>query len=170
MIATTTTHQGFFYVDGIPTKGLWIDLMEVKSWDDIREELESHYPNSELDEILCADIEGLPKHFYYSGADSFSMNEWVEFLEDWESLDHLEAEIIEAYFDNCGVVSLDQVDEAYFGQFDSDEALAEYLIEETGDLNEIPEHLRYYFDYEKYARDLMMGDFFSSNGYYFRNI
>ena len=170
MIATTTTHQGFFYVDGIPTKGLWIDLMEVKSWDDIREELESHYPNSELDEILCADIEGLPKHFYYSGADSFSMNEWVEFLEDWESRDHLEAEIIEAYFDNCGVVSLDQVDEAYFGQFDSDEALAEYLIEETGDLNEIPEHLRYYFDYEKYARDLMMGDFFSSNGYYFRNI
>lgn len=170
MIATTTTHQGFFYVDGIPTKGLWIDLMEVKSWDDIREELESHYPNSELDEILCADIEGLPRHFYYSGADSFSMNEWVEFLEDWESRDHLEAEIIEAYFDNCGVVSLDQVDEAYFGQFDSDEALAEYLIEETGDLNEIPEHLRYYFDYEKYARDLMMGDFFSSNGYYFRNI
>ena len=169
MIATTTTHQGFFYVDGIPTKGLWIDLMEVKSWDDIREELESHYPNSELDEILCADIEGLPRHFYYSDCDSFSMNEWVEFLEDWEQNDHIDEEVIDAYFDNCGVCDLEKVDGYYYGQFDSDEDFAVHLLESTGELSQLPESLSYYFDYEKYARDLMMGDFFSNNGHYFCN-
>jgi antirestriction protein len=162
-------HQGFFYVDGIPSKGLWVDLMEVRSWDDIRERLELEFPLSDLDELLCADIEGLPKHFYYSACDSFSMNEWVDFLEDWESHDHLEAEIIDAYFDNCGVVGLDQVEEAYSGQFNSDEDFAYDLMESTGDLSQIPESLRFYFDYEKFARDLMMGDYFSSNGYYFRN-
>jgi antirestriction protein len=43
------------------------------------------------------------------------------------------------------------------------------LLEGTGDLNEIPERLRFYFDIEKYARDLMISDFSESNGYYFSN-
>lgn len=170
MIATTTTHQGFFYVDGIPTKGLWVDLMEVGAWEDIQKLLSEAFPAWDGDEVLCADIEGLPRHFYYSVCDSFQMNEWVAFLEDWERFDHLEEEIIEAYFDNCGVSDLETVEEAYAGQFDSDEDFAYDLMDSTGDLSSIPESLQGYFDYEKFARDLMMGDYFSSNGYYFRNI
>lgn len=32
-------NQVFFYVDGIPTKGLWIDMGLIDSWDEIKAEL-----------------------------------------------------------------------------------------------------------------------------------
>ncbi|MCB9719732.1 MAG: antirestriction protein ArdA [Candidatus Omnitrophica bacterium] len=40
---------------------------------------------------------------------------------------------------------------------------------------EIPEHLQYYIDYEKFARDLFINDYFSAQGesgqiYVFRHI
>ena len=48
--------------------------------------------------------------------------------------------------------------------------MAEELLEETGGLDQIPENLRYYFDYEKYANDLRLGgDFTEHDGYYFWN-
>lgn len=52
--------KAFFYADGIPTKGIWIDLESADSWADIHEALtlagvtESDYGG----EILCADVEG----------------------------------------------------------------------------------------------------------------
>jgi antirestriction protein len=78
--------------------------------------------------------------------------------------------VISAYFDNCGVASLDTVEEAYAGEWRSDEDFATDLLEQCGDLDSIPENLRYYFDYSAYARDLMISDYFESNGHYFRNI
>ena len=58
--------------------------------------------------------------------------------------------------------------DAFYGEFESWEALAENWLEETGELNEIPERLRYYFDYESYARDLRVsGDMDEHNGYFF---
>ena len=52
-------------------------------------------------------------------------------------------------------------EEAYQGEWDSEEAFAENLAEET---MEIPEHLQYYIDYEKFARDLFIDDYFSADG------
>jgi antirestriction protein len=39
------------------------------------------------------------------------------------------------------------------GTFESEEDWAEDFLEEGGLLNEVPESLRGYIDYEKYARD-----------------
>ena len=47
------------------------------------------------------------------------------------------------------------------GQWDSEEAFAENLAEET---MEIPKHLAFYIDYEKLARDLFINDYFSADG------
>lgn len=47
--------------------------------------------------------------------------------------------------------------DSYLGEWDSEEAFAENLLEDTGQLGEIPENLRYYFDFEKFARDLRIG-------------
>ena len=57
---------------------------------------------------------------------------------------------------------LEQFQEAFQGVYDSLEAWAEAWAEETGLLAEVPESLRYYFDYERYARDCEInGDIFS---------
>jgi len=42
----------------------------------------------------------------------------------------------------------------YIGKYDSLEDLAIQLMEDTGDLEQIPSGLRFYFDYKAYGRDL----------------
>jgi antirestriction protein len=171
--AATASHsggdnQGFFYIDGIPTKGRWIDLDQVGAWEDIQLQLSELFPSSSFDEVLCADVEGLASHFYASNCDSFDLDGWLEFLEEKQTT-HLEDEVISAYFDNCGVVSVDTVEEAYQGEYNSDEDFAQQLADDIGLLSGMDESLQCYFDWESWTRDLMF-DYFESNGHYFRNI
>ena len=161
-------NQAFFYIDGIPTKGLWVDLDQITGWEDVEEKLLDLFPSSLVDEILCADVEGLAHHFYASSCDSFDLDAWLEFLAEKDGT-HLSDEVIGAYFENCGASSLSDVEEAYQGEYNSDEDFAVQLLDDTGDLMSIPESLRSYFDYEKFSRDLMM-DYFESNCHYFRNL
>jgi antirestriction protein len=163
-------NQAFFYIDGIPTKGDWVDLDEVTTWEDVAHILSAKFPSSSFEEILCADIEGLPRHFYTSNCDSFSMTEWADFKEQLEAT-HLDAEVIDAYLDNLGAfggVDITDIEDAYYGEFDDFTEFAYHIVEETGELDGLPIQLRNYFDYEKYGRDLSH-DFFESNGHFFRN-
>lgn len=52
-------------------------------------------------------------------------------------------------------------EDAYAGTWDSEEAFAEGYYDGVWD---IPEHLTYYIDWEKVARDLFIGDFWSERG------
>lgn len=163
-----TESQAFFYIDGIPTKGLWVDLDDVNSWEDVEAKLLDLFPSSQIDEILCSDIEGIGRHFYASNCDSFDMAAWIEFKEDASST-YLDMATIDAYFKNCGVSPVSEVEDSYRGEFDSWEDFAHDLLEQTGDLNAIPEHLRFYFDFALYGRDLSY-DFFESDGIFFQNL
>jgi len=170
-VMNTLGTSAFFYVDGIPTKGAWIDLENVEGWDDVKELLASHLGTDadDIDEVLCADIEGIARHFYASVCDGFDMKGWLEFKEEAQA-SHLDIEIIDAYLDNVGSggVSVSTIEDAYYGEFDDFTDFAHHILEECGDLDQIPENLRYYFDFEAYGRDLSY-DFFESNGYFFRN-
>lgn len=166
-------NQAFFYIDGIPTKGAWIDMDDITEWEQVKEQLANHLKidAGNIDEILCSDIEGLPRHFYTSNCDSFSMTEWADFKESLDAT-HLDAEVIDAYLDNMGTyggVDISDIEDAYYGEFDDFTDFAHHLMEDTGDLEQIPSNLRYYFDFEAYGRDLSH-DFFESNGHFFRNL
>jgi antirestriction protein len=161
-------NQGFFYIDGIPTKGRWIDLDQVGAWEEIQLQLSELFPSSDFDEVLCADVEGLAHHFYASSCDSFDLDAWVEFLEE-KAGTHLSDEVINAYFENCGVSSLSDVEEAYAGEHNSDEDFAYQLADDIGLLSGMDESLHCYFDWSSWTRDLMY-DYFESNGHYFRNL
>jgi antirestriction protein len=56
----------------------------------------------------------------------------------------------------------DDFEEAWVGSYGSTMEFTEKLIEETGFLEGMPEHLQPYFDYEKFDRDLFMGDYWAS--------
>jgi antirestriction protein len=163
-------NQAFFYIDGIPTKGTWVDMDDITEWEQVEAILLDLFPTAQIDEILCSDIEGLPRHFYASNCDSFSMTEWADFKEQLEAT-HLEAEVIDAYLDNMGSsgVDISNIEDAYQGEYDDWTDFAYRLMEDTGELNSIPESLRSYFDYEKFGNDLSY-DFFESNGHFFRNL
>lgn len=50
--------------------------------------------------------------------------------------------------------------EQWQGAHDSKEAFADYLLDSAGQLSELPEFARRYFNFESYARDLeLSGDY-----------
>ena len=81
---------------------------------------------------------------------------------------------IAAYADNVGIdhATEDGFQDAYCGEWDSEQAYAENLFDEMY-AHEVPEHIAPYIDYEAFARDLFMGDNYSidseSGVYVFRN-
>lgn len=170
MTTTTTDASAFFYIDGIPTKGCWVDLDSSTEWDTIAEKIREAIPGAHVDEILCADAEGLALHFL-GRYDCFDLKGWQEWIEAAEAANY-PPEVIAAYCENVGdwtAEAVSSAEECYYGEHDTDEDFAAELLENTGELSSIPESLRYYFDYKAYARDLMSGDFFSNNGHYFSN-
>ena len=64
--------------------------------------------------------------------------------------------------------SIDEFDEAYQGEWASDEEFVQELVEDCGD---IPKDLPFYIhiDWEGTARDIMM-DYFTIENHYFRSL
>ena len=56
----------------------------------------------------------------------------------------------------------------YCGEWHSEEEFAENQIEELGILDEVPEHLRRFFDIEAYAEELFRYDYDFTDGFVFR--
>lgn len=89
----------------------------------------------------------------------------------WSYMDcNMDDEVKKAYVEAKEQWDEEDCESSYIGEFRSFTKLAEYLVDEQGTLNDIPEHLRYYFDYEAYGRDIRLsGDVVEENGYFFWN-
>lgn len=170
------SNSAFFYVDGIPTKGKWIDLDLTDDTDEVLAELASaeYIPTDEDGDpvyggdLLVADVEGdLARAFYSSRSDTFDFDGFVE-ARDYCDSNHVDEGAVAAYIDDRGCWDKDDFEEAYCGEYDSEQAYAEQLVDECGYLEQMPENLRWYFDYEKFARDLFISDYYFVNGYVFR--
>lgn len=162
--------SAFFYIDGILTKGCWVDLSAIDGWDSVSAILAEKYPSADIDEILCADIEGIAKNFYASNCDGFSMTEWLEFKDSLENT-HLDIEAIEDYIENNGSSDLDisNIEDCYYGQYDDFDSFVYQFVEDCFILDGLDESLKCYFDYSAYGRDLSYDFFIGSNGHVFRN-
>jgi len=125
------------------------------------------------EETINEEIQQMLKESPEPFAEEWAIHDYDGFgglcLSEYESIEDIvrHAEMInkhgEAYIAYAGNIGSDYVteegfEEAYQGQWDSEEDFAEHIVEET---MEIPEHIRFYFDYEKYARELFMGDYYS---------
>lgn len=87
---------------------------------------------------------------------------WVQWAEAYE--EHGDALL--AYINNVGLANILSgaiyaFEDVYFGSFRDEEEAARELLDQTGELREIPEHLRDYFDFESYAHDLFTSDMHS---------
>jgi antirestriction protein len=83
---------------------------------------------------------------------------------------------LEVFVDYCGndyesaSKLLEAFDECYAGEFSSTREFGEDFLDQFGLLSDLPEIVTRYFDYEAYGRDLLIGgDYWESNGYYFRS-
>lgn len=169
------SNSAFFYVDGIPTKGKWIDLDLIDDTDEVLATLARAGLIPSDDEgdpqyggdLLVADVKGdLAKCFYSSRSDTFDLDGFKEAAEycDTNSVDE---GAVAAYIDDRGSWDRSDFEDAFCGEYDSEVAYAEELFDECY-LHDVPENVRYYIDYEKFARDLFISDYYYANGYVFR--
>lgn len=160
------------YNDG-SLDGKWFDLEDYADKDDFMEACQTfHDRNNPQDEdgvpiqaeheFMFQDQEGIPSGFIGES--------WID-AEFWDYMNHEADEGAKAAYMACfNEWDGDKFNERYRGEFDSWEAMAEEFAEETGMLDEIPENLRYYFDFERYANDMRLGgDMCEDDGHYFWN-
>jgi antirestriction protein len=110
------------------------------------------------------------------GAEEWAIHDYEGFhsvrLGEYESIENVanianfiaeHGELGAALIRHCDTVDAarEAMTENYQGSFDSTAAWAEQLLEDAGDLAQIPERLRSYFDFDSYARDAQLsGDIF----------
>lgn len=110
------------------------------------------------EEWIIADVEDVPSEY---------RSEWSIDEGFWDFMDACEehdADIVKAASE-LGI-PLDKIEDAYYGCFESDTELAEEYVESTGTLDEVPESIKNYFDFESCGRDLAYY-FLEFNGHYF---
>ena len=151
--------------------GKWLDL----PCEDIESELASIGVSDEPDEngnyyeeYFITDFEN---DYNYKVGEYDSLDNLNEIAEELENLDDYDREVVNAFIENGSDIekALDGLrdgDYMVFSNCSDMTDVAYQYIEETGLLNDIPEGLRNYFDYEAYGRDMSFeGTFiFTDNG------
>lgn len=162
-----STNRAYYYVDGIPTKGCWVNLCQINDTDDVLAELvkagvtQHNYGG----DLLAADVEGaLSWAFYSSQNDLLDLDGFVACRDECD-----DEEAAAAFIEWFGSWDSNTFEDAYQGRYASEEAYAEHLIEETGMLAEIPDHLQCYFNYGQFATDLFICDYYFADGGYIFN-
>lgn len=141
-------------------KGGWLDLEDYASKQDFYEACAELHDDEDDPEFMFHGHEDIPSMF---------ITECSIDVEFWNYMDcEMDDEVKEAYVESHDMWDSEDCESSYIGRFRGDTKLAEYLVDETGLLGEIPERLQYYFNYEAYGRDIRLGgDVREHNGHYF---
>lgn len=160
--------KAFFYVDGCPTKGAWIDIDSTTEWDDIKGALMVHNLIGAAygGDVQVADTEGLAGTFYSSSTDSLDLGSLTVCIGECEEND-IDPDAAQEFVNWCGSWDYSKFSDAYRGEHNNEVDFVEQEIEERGVLSNLPENLKYYFDYDKYAQDCFINDFVFCNGHVF---
>jgi antirestriction protein len=146
------------YNNGI-LHGVWIDL-NGKDSDEVMEEIEEMLADSPTAKKYGEKAEEWAIHDF-EGFDSLHEHEDIEELIE-------EVNLMEEYGDAwtayTAITGREYATKAHFeacyqGSYESERDFVECLLNDTGKLSSLPEHLRDYFDYDSYANDLFTSDF-----------
>ncbi len=144
--------------------GKWVDLTDFTDKEDFLAYCAELHKDEEDPQFMFQDYEDIPS--------AFISESWVsEML--WEMPDDINIDALAAFMYNYGMDAddfelFDKFQESYQGEWDSFELYAEQWFDDVY-LYDVPEHIRYYIDYEKFARDLEMDHAYIS-GYVFRDL
>ena len=154
------------YNDG-SLRGLWIDLSSFNDYDEFINFCKAIHADEEDPELMAQDFEGFPREWYTEGF--MSEDDFDNILEYSDMCDKHGVDAVDDYMEFND--SLDNFEEAYCGEWDSEEDFARHIVEECYNLEKMMGSLANYFDYEAFARDLFNWDYnMGTNGHVFRRI
>ena len=142
--------------------GKWLDLTEFDGEQDFLAACSALHADEEDPELMFQDWEGIP-----SGLASESHVNWA-FIDAYrQAKEEGQGEAFVEWAEYFNACDYDAFQEAYQGEAESEEDYARNYADETGLLNDMPDSLLSYFDYEAFGRDLFMNGLVLVNGYVF---
>ena len=128
--------------------GLWIDLTTFNDYDDFIEFCQAIHADEEDPELMAQDYEGFPRQWYNEGF--MSEDDFDHILEYSDMCDKHGQEAVDDYMEFHD--ELDNFEEAYCGEWDSEEDFARHIVEECYDLERSMGDLARYFDYDAFLQ------------------
>ena len=157
-------------------EGKWLVLSDYSDKDEFMEACSELHSDESDPEFMFQDWQNIPDDLI--GESWISENFW-KIVEAFER-EGIDLDALTAYME-LGISSndLDDVEDlisdfndAYQGDYSDsynpELDFATQLFDECH-AHEVPESIRYYIDYEAFARDIFIGDYSESNGYIFRD-
>ncbi len=142
--------------------GEWLDPSDYPDKGAFIEACRALHKDEENPELMFQDHEGIPDGLISES--SIDANLWEVLALD-SDLDAAQAYL--AIFETW---DKEDFGDRFIGEYNSWEDMAIQFLEDSGQLQALPEKLRYYFDYEAYADDLKFNsEVVENNGYYFWN-
>lgn len=146
-------------------EGKWFDLDDYSDKTEFYEAITEFHNDEDDPEFMFQDWENIPDSFI----DESCINEnfWDYLNADIDNKEAFEIFVRHQGYDLEDFEScLSNFEDSYRGEYSSTLDFASELFDELY-LHEVPESIRYYIDYEKFERDLFMGDYWEEDGYIF---
>ena len=146
--------------------GMWLDLTTFADYDEFCAVCRFLHRDEADPELMCQDYENFPEIWY---SEDIMSEDMFDLIQEFAELDEDEREAYEAFLDvRCDSrISVEDFRDAYQGEWDSEEDFARHIVEECGMLDNLPESVKDYFDFERYADDLFRYDYDFQDGYVF---
>ena len=147
-------------------RGMWIDLSTFDYYEDFENFCLAIHADEADPELMFQDYENMPRSLY---SESMGEEEFNKIAEYCELCDDYSVSAVDDFLEWSSSDDLGRMHDAYVGVYDSEEDFAEEIVSDCYDLEKTMGDLACYFDYEKFARDLFMCDYyFGSHGTVFR--
>ncbi len=141
--------------------GMWIDLTTFDDYEEFIEFCQRLHADEEDPELMFQDYECFPSSWY---SESCFDEVTFENIKMYGEADDKDA--IDAYLECFNTDSLEGFEDKFMGEWDSEKAFAEHIIDECYDLSSMG-ILANYFDYDAFARDLFLTEYTFYRGYVF---
>ena len=142
--------------------GMWVDVSTFDDYEDFVNFCLAIHADEEDPELMYQDFENMPDSLYHESMGEEGFNKIAEYC---ELCDEYGVEAVDDFLEWDSTEDLDNMHDAYVGVYDSREDFAREIVSDCYDIENIMGNLACYFDYEAFARDLFMGDYyFGSHG------
>ena len=151
--------------------GAWIDLTDLTEEEFNQKCIELHKDEQDPEfmfQDFDIEFDSLRNLVSESGIDS----DFWELKDNFNEVKDYCLEAFDIFISNGHPADANKFKDAYRGhcnEYNIEQAFGEQIADEMGYIQEIPEHLRYYFDFEAFGRDLLMTDFWEQDGHIFYN-
>ena len=149
-------------------RGMWLNVSTFDDYEDFENFCLAIHADERDPELMYQDFENMPDSLYHESMGEKEFNKIEEYC---ELCDDYSVSAVDDFLEWDSTEDLDNMHDAYVGVYDSREDFAREIVSDCYDIENIMGNLACYFDYEAFARDLFMCDYyFGSHGTVLRRL